>query len=247
MTQSPNQRASLFLLFSVVLTLLLYYIIPQGRLIAYPLTLLSTLVHEMGHGIFAILVGGEFLEFQMWSDGSGVARWQGNVGRLSSAFVAAGGLLGPAIMGGIGFWLGRGERRSRLGLGAFGVILTISLIFVVRGLFGMLFVGLTAGLFLLLAYKAKPWASQIAIIFLASQMALSVFSRGDYLFTKMAQTGQGLMPSDTQQMAEALLLPYWFWGTLCGLVSMTILSLGLWSFFQGAEKEESSLSIHVEP
>ena len=48
------QLSALILLGSILLTVLLFYVIPYGRTIGYPLILLSTLAHEMGHGIAAI-------------------------------------------------------------------------------------------------------------------------------------------------------------------------------------------------
>ena len=65
MTESQSNRVALFLLLSVIATLLLYFVVPFGRLIAYPLVLLSTLAHELGHGIAAVLVGGDFEQFVM--------------------------------------------------------------------------------------------------------------------------------------------------------------------------------------
>ena len=62
-----------FLGLSTLITLGLY-IIPFGSTISYPLLMLSTLVHEMGHGLTALAVGGRFDSFQMWSNGSGVAQ-----------------------------------------------------------------------------------------------------------------------------------------------------------------------------
>ena len=66
------------------------------------------------------------------------------------------------------------------------------------------------------------------------QLALSVFSRADYLFTATASTGAGAHPSDVAHIAEALLLPYWFWGGAVGLMSVLVLVLGLASFFRTA-------------
>ena len=69
MTESQSNRVALFLLLSVIATLLLYFVVPFGRLIAYPLVLLSTLAHELGHGIAAVLVGGDFEQFVMHDNG----------------------------------------------------------------------------------------------------------------------------------------------------------------------------------
>jgi len=66
-------------------------------------------------------------------------------------------------------------------------------------------------------------------------MALSVFSRGDYLFKEHAQTGAGLMPSDVSHMAQALGGPYWVWGAACGAFSVLVLALGVWLFMRSTK------------
>jgi len=66
-------------------------------------------------------------------------------------------------------------------------------------------------------------------VFLSTQLALSVFSRADYLFTAVATTGAGTMPSDTAQIAAALGGPHWAWGLACGAFSIVVLAGGvLW-------------------
>ena len=70
------RRARWTLVISAAVTIALYAI-PQGHYVAYPLMLISTVVHEMGHGIASLLVGGDFIDFRMWSNGSGVARHTG--------------------------------------------------------------------------------------------------------------------------------------------------------------------------
>lgn len=220
-------RTRMFLMLSIVVTVVLFYVPYVG----YPLMLLSTLAHEMGHGIAAIFVGGEFVQFEIFSDGSGVARHRGVSGRFGRAFVSAGGLCGPAVVAAAAFALGRKERHARIGLGVAGALLVVSLVLVVRNLFGWVFVGGTAAACLLIAIKAKPWVSQVAFVFVAVQLALSVFSRGDYLFMEYARTASGKMPSDVSQMSSALFLPYWFWGGLCGAFSIVVLFFGLKVFF----------------
>ncbi|MEM7356279.1 MAG: M50 family metallopeptidase [Acidobacteriota bacterium] len=227
----PTERARLVLLVSVGLTALLY-IVPYGQYVAYPLMLLSTLAHEMGHGVAAILVGGTFHRFEMWADGSGVANWSGHVGPLQLAFVAAGGLVGPAVAAALGFAVGRTVRGARGALTAVAVILALALLLVVRNLFGFVFVAVVLAGCVLAARKASGEVAQLILIFLAVQLALSVFSRGDYLFTPVAETTGGTLPSDVGQMANALLLPYWFWGLVCGAVSVGVLIYGIKAYWR---------------
>jgi hypothetical protein len=228
-----DKRTLVILLGSVAVTLLLYYVVPYGRVIARPLLLLSTLVHELGHGVAAVITGGDFVDFRMWWDGSGVARHSGGSGRFTRAFIAAAGLLGPAFMAALGLWLGRKPARAKKTLAVFGVLLLVALALVVRGAFGMVFVAVVAALLLLIGLKGSARVAQTTLLFVASQLALAVFSRADYLFTATAQTGGGSMPSDVGQMSEALFLPYWFWGAVCALLSLGLLALGVRQFFKG--------------
>lgn len=219
------------LLGSVVVTLLLYAV-PYGNLVAYPLMLPSTLAHEAGHGVTAMLVGGRFHELTVWADGSGVAQWSAEPSRLRLAAVAAGGLVGPALVAAVGFYLGRRPHRARKTLGTVAVVLAIALILLVRGLFAWLFVAFVAGLCALVARRADAKVARLVLIFLSVQLALSVFSRADYLFTPIAATASGNMPSDTALIAQALWLPYWVWGTLCGAVSLVVLAYGLRAYWR---------------
>lgn len=228
---STRDRARVMLLVGLTLTLLLYAV-PILRYLAYPLLLLSTLAHEMGHGLAALLVGGSFLSFNMWPDGSGVARWAGGGGRLEGALVAIGGLIGPAIAAAIGFAAGKTERGARRLLVFSGVFLTLSFVLFVRNPFAWLFVGLLAAFCFWIATWKRADLAQLVVIFLALQLALSVFSRGDYLFTASAETGNGPMPSDVAQIAAALFLPFWFWGALCGAVSIVVLGYGIKTFWK---------------
>jgi len=222
MTDSVQRHGAKFLLSSVALTILMY-VVPYGNTIGYPLVLLSTLAHEMGHGLAALLVGGEFHKFYLHADASGVA-YTSSRGNLAGAVVSAGGLVGPAIVGALFFAM---AHRARALFFLLGVGLVCAEVLVVRNLFGLAFVGGVALLFLWLATAAGKGAQQIAAYFVGIQLALSVFSRGDYLFTPTAQTASGTMPSDVAHIAEALLLPYWVWGAVCGAFSLLCLIVGV--------------------
>jgi hypothetical protein len=100
----------------------------------------------------------------------------------------------------------------------------------VRNLFGVLFVLALAIAIAAFAWRAPDDVARIACAFLAIQFSLSTFSRGDYLFKSHARTPEGLHPSDTQIIADALGLPHWLWGGLLALVSLTVIGVGFWIF-----------------
>ena len=209
---------------------LLFYLFPEGRLLGWPLVLLSTLVHELGHGLTALLLGGQFTGLYIWPDASGVALYSANFGRLRHAAVAAGGLLGPPLFAYALFVAGRHPRSARRALGVVAIVFTLVLLLWARNLFGVLFIGALALTLGLIAQRSSPRVAQFSSVFVGVQMALSVFSRGDYLFMREAVTAQGVGPSDTSQIAQALYLPFWFWGALIAVLSMWLLWHGLRAF-----------------
>lgn len=225
------------LLASLVITAVLY-LVPAGELVARPLVLVSTLVHELGHGVAALLVGGDFLRLEVFSDASGVATTAVRPG-WRQAWVSAGGLVGPAVFAALGFALARRPTWARVAVllgGLFGLVATALW---VRG-----WVGLTVSLVLALVSLVvalvvrQPWGPQLWLVFLAVQMGLSVFSRGEYLFASSARTGAGAGRSDSQAIAEVLVGPHWLWGALCGLVSVAALVLGVRWFWRAGPTPE---------
>ena len=220
------RRARWVFALSVGVTLLLY-MVPFLQVVGRPLIYISTLVHELGHGIGAMLVGGAFSKFEMWSDGSGVAHTAAR-SAAGEAFLCAAGLVGPAIAAAIGFALTRRRKWARIGLVAIGVVLVWAMIFKVRTGFGLLVAGGVAGGSLLVALRAHEDWAQLLLGFLSVQLALAVFSRSDYLFVKSATTGAGVGPSDVEIMSMAVGGPYWLWGTVCAVVSLAALALGAW-------------------
>src|SRR5436305_1988951 len=96
-TTKPAHSRSLLLLAGLITIVAWQFAI--GRQILYPFTLLATYAHEMGHGLTALVLGGHFESLEMYANGSGLAQWTGDLGRIARGLVAAGGLVGPSIAG----------------------------------------------------------------------------------------------------------------------------------------------------
>jgi hypothetical protein len=206
------------------------YALPGVRVLARPLVLIATLVHELGHGLAAMLLGGSFERLQLWADGSGVAVHRGHYSVGARALVSAAGPLGPPLAAVLLFWCGGNAGWASATLVALaGLALVVALVFV-RNLFGFVFVlAVGATLALVAAFASVP-AAQVACAFLAIQMSVSTFARADYLFKAHARTTLGLVPSDTAQIAAALGMPHWFWGVVLALASLALLLAGAWLF-----------------
>jgi hypothetical protein len=202
--------------------------VPWGRYVLYPFAMLSTWAHEMGHGLTALLVGGRFSHLELYADLGGVAYHAGSGGRIANALVAAGGLLGPALLGGIIIILGARQRTARIVSLALSLALAVSLALWVRNPFGMIIVAAIAAALGAIARWGPDPVRVVVTQLLGIQLCLGSFSDFDYMFTKgFVRDGQP-MTSDTQAIAQSLLLPYWFWGALIAGLSIIIMLAAFW-------------------
>ena len=227
-----TRQARRALLWSVGLSLLLPRI-PLLSVLGVPLLWLSTVAHELGHGLTAIALGGSLERFVIRPDGSGTAYTVSAASDLTQGLVSAGGLVGPALVAALWFVLARRPALARLSLGLFGAALITAAVLVADPGFTRIYLGGVGGLSLIAATCTSAALAQIVLVFLAVQVALSVFTRGDYLFTEVAHSSAGAQPSDVAQMAAHLGGPYWAWGLACGLFSLIVLVVGLLWYLRG--------------
>ena len=228
---TSRQRALQALLVVAVLTLALHWL-PVPIWLHWPILLGSTLAHEFGHGLAALLLGGDFETLTLFVDGSGVASYRGHFSAWQSAVIAAAGLLGPPLAASLLLLAGRDERSSRIALmlGALGCALLVLLWagnLLTLFYAGVLGLGLAA-----LALRGSPVLLQWSSLFIAVQLGLASFSRADYLFTAVAQTSAGPLPSDVAQIEAALWLPYWVWGGVLAALSALLVLWSGWRFLR---------------
>lgn len=208
-------------LVSLVLPLL-----PWGRTVLYPFALLGTWAHEMGHGMVGELVG-DFDKLVLFKNLGGYALVSRDSG-LESVLVSAGGLLGPAIVGGAMIWMSARERLARAALGVLAVAILLSVLLYVRGWFGFAAMGVIGLVLALIAFRG-PTLLRIAVAgFIGIQLCLASWGTRDYMFTKDFTRDGERLNSDTQNIAEQWFLPYWFWGGLILAISVVIMA---WSFY----------------
>jgi len=176
----------------------------------------------------SLLLGGRFERLEMWASGAGVAHLDlAGFGRIREGLVLAGGLVGPSVAAALCFTLGKTGQGARWCLIGVGLLLVVAEILVMRNPFGFLFAGAVAAGCLFAGARCSPEVAQWVVVFLGVQLALSVFSRADYLFTRTAGNPSGFYPSDVVQMQRALFLPYWFWGLICGAFAVLVLLYGV--------------------
>jgi len=221
---SAAKKTRSYLVAIAVATVALWQV-PIGQTLLYPFTLLATWFHEMGHGIMSMVLGAQFERLVVFSDASGYAlsSWPADTPGIFQALTAAAGLLGPSLAGAAMIVASRSPRATRIALFALGAALAISTIIWVRSLTGWIVLPGFAVVSVWIAASKRMELRRFAIEFLGVQAAISVWRDLGYLFSEGATVGGSTGLSDTAAIAEALVLPYWFWGGAISLVIVLIL------------------------
>jgi hypothetical protein len=198
-----------------------------GSFLLYPFTILATWFHEMGHGL-AVLTGNSFEKLLIFPDGSGLALSSRDPDgySLTDALISASGPLGPAIAGSGLILASRHKDTTRSALLVLGLSLLLSTAIWVRSLTGWIVLPIMGILILALAVRGSATHQRLAIQILGVQAAISVWRQFDYLFSAGGVIDGQAMRSDTSAIADALFLPYWFWGSA---LSGIIIALLWWS------------------
>ncbi len=219
-----HQMGLTWLIAAAIATVVLWQL-PWGNYVIYPFTILATWFHEMGHGLTALLLGGEFKKLLIFTNGSGLAFHSGSLlfGRVGRALVVAGGPIGPTIAGAAFILASRRFKTAHYGLMFLGCLLMVSALLWVRSLFGLIVIPLWGLTILAIALKTPSWVQGGLIQFLGVQACVSTFHQLDYLFMSHAVIAGQARLSDTGRIAEQLLLPYWFWAGLITVISLLLL------------------------
>jgi hypothetical protein len=190
------------------------------RWLVYPFQLFVTLVHELSHGLAALLTGGSFIRFTIRSDTSGLATTAGGW----RWFIIPAGYLGAALFGGVLLVLTnrskpQGRRWLALGLGLFFALVTLLF---ARSLLTIVVGGLAAVALLALGrYGPRLWMT-FGLNLLAIQCALNALDSLTGLVRLSA--GPFRLPNDAQSMADITPLPAVVWAVLWSLIALAILA-----------------------
>ena len=72
---------------------------PWAQFLLYPFKLFTTWVHECGHALMTVLVGGRVTSITIEPDTSGLTQSLVPAGRVARGLVASAGYLGAAVVG----------------------------------------------------------------------------------------------------------------------------------------------------
>lgn len=216
-------------LLTAIVVLLILANVPYGRLVLYPFALFSTWVHEMSHGVAALLLGGDVEWLKIYPDTSGLARTRRPDNAFATAFVASAGYVGTSIVGAAMLAARRFERVGANGTAAFGAAMLLSVVLWVRNPFGVVALLIIGGLLVAAGAKLKGETAASLYAFLAATCSLNAFTNIKDLLGRgtMQVGGQVVSHSDANTVAAALLLPAWFWAGSWLLLAVVLTGVGL--------------------
>ena len=107
---------------------LICWLLPFGRWIAYPFTLLVTFIHEGGHVLMALLTGSQVLSMAITPDASGLTSTAPN-STLAGILIANAGYLSAISYGTLMLWLANGHADCRKVLKFTAVLIAFLVVF----------------------------------------------------------------------------------------------------------------------
>jgi len=189
----------------------------------YPFKLLVVLMHESGHAIATLLVGGSVESIRVDPNEGGLtvslARWT----LLRTVVVKSAGYLGSAVSGCVLIWAAARAREARLPLVALAGWTAVVTLLWVRDLFTLLFTAAVTAAMLAAARFAPVLARRALLVFLATFSALyALFDIKDDLLRLGPPIG-----SDADALAGATMIPAVVWGLGWGALSLLLVALTL--------------------
>ncbi|RGP42106.1 hypothetical protein BPTFM16_02417 [Altererythrobacter insulae] len=203
--------------------------LPFGNYLIYPFMILGTWFHEMGHGLTAMMFGYDFERLVIYANGSGFAesRMPEDASRVSRALIAAGGPLGPSIVGALLILASAKAKLWRPALIVLAFAIAVSTGIWVRSSTGWFVLPAIAIGLGVLAWKGPAGAVRFMLQFLGMLAALSMFMSWDYLFMERANIGGQVILSDTGAIEAMLFLPHWFWAMALILTAVLLIFASL--------------------
>ena len=146
---------------------------PWAQFLLYPFKLFTTWVHETGHALMTVLVGGHVTSITIRTDTSGVTRSLLPAGRVARGLVASSGYLGAAVVGCLLMASTRVEKWAHVILRTLGAFMLVTLVLWMRNLFGVGVVLAWSLALITLAQKGAASAVRFFLSLLAIQVALN--------------------------------------------------------------------------
>ncbi len=231
---------------ATLVTVALWFV-PYSNFLLYPLRLFITFIHESGHALASVLIGGRVDSLQVFKNGEGLT--YSRVPPALGWVMICSGYLGTALFGAITLHIGRIKAfRSpgRIALYVMAIsVWTVTALWGFHPLTDVFTIGagavLGAGLFALAKYLPAK-AADFATAFLAIQCSLNAL--GDIrILLYLTSNGDSHNHNDAMTMASMTGLPGTFWAATWALTALAMLFVSLKWYLratkQGAEPQKA--------
>ena len=177
----------------------------------YPLKIFVVLLHEISHGVAAVLTGGEIVKIEINYNQSGVCYTRGGIRMI----VLSAGYLGSMLWGGLILILAARTKYDRTISIVIGIIVGIITVFYIRNLYGIIF-SLAFCAFMISLGKLMPMkVNDIVLKFIGiTSSGYAIIDIKDDLISRT------VVGSDAYQMAEIIPLPSVVWGIIWIIISI---------------------------
>jgi hypothetical protein len=183
--------------------------------VVYPFRIFVVFLHEISHGLAAVLTGGSIESIGLSFDEGGVCRTRGGWPFL----ILNAGYLGSLFWGATFLVLGERRRRSRTVIGLVGAFTLMATVLYVRTLFGFGYGLLAGGALLAVAARLRPAVSEVLLAAIGATSALyAVWDIASDVLFRHANA------SDAAGLAQLTGIPAIVWGVAWIVVSVGVLA-----------------------
>jgi len=182
--------------------------------VVYPFRLFVVFLHEISHGLAAVLTGGSIESIGLSFDEGGVCRTRGG----SPFLILNAGYLGSLLWGALFLVLGERRRRARAVIALVGAFTLLVTLVYVRTLFGFAY-GLAAGLALwAVAARLRPAVSEVLLAAIgATSVLYAVWDIASDVLLRHSHE------SDAAALAALTGIPAAVWGVVWIALSLGVL------------------------
>jgi len=198
--------------------------VSTGRYVLYPFKIFSTWVHEMCHGLAAILSGGYIAKLEIFKTGAGLAY----TASPHPAFVSSAGYPGTAVTGCLLLLFRRTTLGPTIGTIGLGAAQLLSCALYVRNTWGLIFLSIQGILLLFCGWKLPAAWLEKLYTFLALTVSLNAIENIQDLYgSSQGYAGGELRGTDAHSVSTYWGGDYRMWATIWLVMSLVLTAVGI--------------------
>lgn len=210
----------------ITLLIIICMNIPFVKWVLYPFSIFSTFIHELCHGLAAVLAGGSISKLLIFSDTSGLA-YTSVPSSDRRGFVASAGYQGTAVIGCLLLIFRRTKRGPRSGTMAVAIMMMLSVLLWIRNWFGALFIFVMGLLLAAAAWFLPSYWMRNLYTGLTATCSMNAITHVHNLFGSNQMVNGEPSSTDAHTMAELKGGSYLLWALLWMFLAIFLTIVGI--------------------